>query len=420
MTAGNKQRFKYALFLVPVIVLAYSVKISLKPSDFTVFLEAASMISEGQSPYNEWIFVSEGNYCFYFYSPFWAVLLIPFSYLPEFVPQLLWLILSAFFLYRIWQLLKQYIAPEIIPKRLMNIVLILTVLMSVRFILYNFEMIQMTVFLLWGSLESIRLINEKRFVFGTALLAFVINVKILPIVIIPYLIYRGQLKAVVITLGFSVLFLFLPALFIGWDQNTVLLTEWFDVINPTNSEHLLEADLGPHSLTALIPTLFSETEGILPSHRNIMSLSVENAVLVMNGIRVVLIFFALYFLAWPPFKAAKSKIHDLYALSYLFLMIPLIFPHQQKYAFFCIVPAIFYTLNFLVNNYGKKEGRGKYYLIVVLFSLSFLLMTGTTDGLVGRELNQLFQHYKLITYGTLLLIPVLVLCKVRYFSKYLD
>ena len=47
-------------------MLAYALKIALKSSDFTVFLEAAEMINAGQTPYNTWIFVSEGNILFLF------------------------------------------------------------------------------------------------------------------------------------------------------------------------------------------------------------------------------------------------------------------------------------------------------------------------------------------------------------------
>ncbi len=38
----------------------------------------------------------------------------------------------------------------------------MVILLNIRYIIYNFEMIQLTIFLLWGALESLNLINNKR------------------------------------------------------------------------------------------------------------------------------------------------------------------------------------------------------------------------------------------------------------------
>jgi len=272
-------------------------------------------------------------------------------------------------------------------------------------------MIQMTIFMLWGGLEALRLMNAQKTILGALLLAFIINVKLLPLVLIPYLLYRRRFKEVVYTITFSIVLLILPTLLLGWHENVFLLEGWFAVINPLNEVHLLEVDLGPHSLTALIPTLFTETDGVLTYNRNIMSLTQDSAIRLMNFTRLGLIVLTLYFLKWPPFKIVTNKVIDLYVVSYLFLLIPLIFPHQQKYAFFCIVPVIFYLSVYLIQIWYIFERNPIKKFVLLFLSLSFVLMVLTTDGIVGRSLNEIFQHYKLITYGALLLIPALMLAR---------
>jgi hypothetical protein len=274
-------------------------------------------------------------------------------------------------------------------------------------------MIQMTIFLLWGSLESLSLFKNKKYLAGGALLALIINIKILPIVLIPYLIYRKELKGTFSTLLFSILFLILPCLFLGWSRNLFMLSEWWSVINPNNAEHLLEADLGLHSLTALIPSLLTKTDGVLPYSRNILNLDLKTSTLILNTVRTGLILFTLYFLRWPPFKKAKSRISEIRELSYIFLLIPLLFPHQQKYAFFLAFPTLFYSSYFIVINFQSGTrimNNRKYYAVIILLILSFALMTLTTDGLIGRNLNQITQHFKTITYGAIILIIILSLC----------
>jgi hypothetical protein len=404
---------KYGLILLGVMVAGFLVVQALGDGDFKVFLEAARLVAAGKNPYHVWIFLSEGNYALYFYSPLWAMILIPFSYLPNFIPNFIWLTANTWFLYRIWILLTKYIDLQNLSKRQVSWLLFFTITLNARFILYNFGMIQMTVFILWGALESLGLFKHRRFIAGGLLLALIINIKILPVVLIPYLLYRRELKGALSTMIFSVFFLLLPGLILGWTTNLFMLSEWWKVIDPGNAEHLLESDLGVHSLTALIPSLLTKTKGALPYPRNILNLDLATTTFITNSARLALILFALWFLRWPPFKRVKSGFREIYELSYIFLLIPLIFPHQQKYAFFLACPALFYVSYFIVCGFqpGTRILHQKeYYAAIALLALSFVLMTLTTDSIIGRNLNQVTQHYKTITYGAIMLIFILLLC----------
>jgi len=413
-----KKWFRYFLFALVAGLLIFSVIRALKPSDFSVYLEAGNYLKNGQNPYGEWLFVSEGNYCKYFYSPLWALILIPFTYFPPFIPSFIWLLGSIFFLYRIAVLLRLYAHIQRLNPQLERWVFMGVLVCSARFVLDNFAMVQLTIFLVWSSLEALRLMQSKNWVYGAALLPFAINVKLLPLVLIPYLLYRGHFKATTVILLFSVFYLLVPALFLGWEMNTLLLQGWFDVINPSNAEHTLETELGPHSLTALIPTLFSKTDGILDLNRNLFSFSLQRAITVLQIVRLALILLTLYFIGKRIFRPAETALHELYALAYIFLLIPLIFPHQQKYAFFCLVPTFYYIFCFLAYTVETHTGiKRRKTAVCVLLAISFVCMTLTTDGFVGRDLNEVFQHYKLITYGALLLIPALMLAHPKFIQR---
>lgn len=372
--------------------------------DFKVFLEASKLIAEGENPYGEWIFVSEGNYAKYYYSPLWAVLLFPFLSLSNILPNAIWLLLNYFFLYRIFSLLRNKLFDFNLSEKQSFLISLFSTLLSIRFILYNLDMLQMTPFIIWGVLESNRLAKEKQNILAGVLLAFIINIKIIPIVILPYWIYRKQVIPSLVAVVSFILFLILPATLIGMEFNSELLKSWWHTMNPSNVEHLIEDEFGAHSLTALCTTLFMETESIFQYKRNIVELSLNHIQLIINSIRAILILTVLALLKPKSLFKSRKGVIELKELSYLLLLIPLIFPRQQKYAFLLALPAQYYVVSFLVLQYRRVKNTFQWKLVLVLVCCSFLLMTATSDLLLGRNLSKITQHYKLITYGALALL----------------
>ncbi len=411
---------KLKIFLIGItglLVLGFIIKQATYNGDFRVFLEASKLIQEGVNPYSNWI-VSEGGGYRYFYSPLWAILLIPFTHLPFTLVNIIWLCLNLVFLYRVGCLLKEYLPP--LPAKGLRVLLVLSLLLTIRLLLNNFQLVQMTIFLLWGAMESLALFDKRKLMLGGALLALVINIKLLPLVLIPYLLYRAYYKGLFATLGFSLLFLILPSLYSGWTQNTLHLLGWWHLLNPTNSSHLVETTLGPHSLTALIPTLFTKTEGVLPISRNITNLSPVYSTYILNSIRAILILVTLFFLKWSPFTPSKSKLDQLRELAYIFMITPLIFPHQQKYAFFLITPAVVYLCHFIIYNFEKRKENMKsatWFTIILLMNLAFISITLSWDDIIGRDLNEISQHFKTITWGTFALIGALILADPKFTIK---
>ena len=68
----------------------------------------------------------------------------------------------------------------------------------------------------------------------------------------------------------------------------------------------------------------------------------------------------------------------------------------------------------MIDGYHKGDTGKQYLSTLVLFVISFVLCTMTTDLLLGMHYSIITQYLKTITIGTLLLIPALALNK-RYF-----
>lgn len=243
----KKVNKKYYIGFLLVLLLAYLIVLSQSKGDFKVMLDAAELLRNGKNIYN----VSLGdNVGLYYYSPLFALLLIPFTYVPYFIPNLLWLLASAFWVYRIWKLIQKDLDLTGFSNKQINQLIILSFLCTIRFILYNFGLIQLTVFMLWAILESLHLFEKNKNIHGSLLLALAINFKLLPIVILPYLFYRKNFQPLFLTLFFMAVYLFLPALFISKTTNSFLLYEWWGAINPAQDGFKFETDWSVHSLNA--------------------------------------------------------------------------------------------------------------------------------------------------------------------------
>lgn len=409
----NKIILKIIKITIALLVILYCIKLGLKGGDFEIYMGAAELLKNGESCYNVWIHLGGDNYCGYSYSPIFAIFLIPFTYLPQYTTQVIWLLVNLVFLYRIFIIINWFLPISKLSVKAYKYWVLLALLLSVRFILHNFEMVQMTIFLLFICLEAIYQLEHKKHGFSGLLIATGIVIKIIPIVLIPYLIYRKQFKTVLIALVFVFLFLTMPALIYGWEFNSNLLMDWFNIINFNNPEFVLNQNKngeGVHSLSGLFAGYFGNVNDT-NYPRNIMHLSKDSIALILNGTRLFFILFTFYFLRLPFFKKAESKLFTFWELSYIFCIIPLIFPNQQKYAFFFIVPAVFYLLFYLIiiyknNIYAKNTFR----ILIGILILHFILSTLTTDGLIGKQLSNLTQYYKTITFGTFLLIVLLAIC----------
>jgi hypothetical protein len=415
MQLFNNKRYKFIPYVGLVLLAAFLVKECFREGDFKVFLDAAKTLKEHHSMYGIWL--NEGS-AKYFYSPLFALILMPFIVFPAYVISFIWLCANVYFLVRIWKFISLKLDITVFTKKELYLFLVIALLLSMRFLLYNFDNIQMTIFLLWAIFESLLLFEKGKNKSGAFLLALAINIKLMPIVIIPYLLLRKRFIPVLWIVAFSIVLLYLPALFLGFEFNNFLIREWGKVINPLNNDNSIDASYGVQGLTPWLATLLMKTTGgELSYKRNIAELDMATVNWVINIARAAFIVFTLYFTGFTFFKKAKSKLRMFWELSYIVLIAPLVFPHQQKYAFFLAAPALTYMAYFIVYHYHSKFkciSYSRWVFVIVLVSLSFILNTLTSDMFIGYHWSQITQHYKSITYGTIIVVIALALCRPSY------
>ena len=384
--------------------------------DFNIFISASRDLLSGKNIYHIWY----NQWYNYYYDLLFALILVPFTYLPLYVVKALWLVLNVFFVYRIWMILVSWLPLEQLKGKSRIFFIILSFVFILSFLRDNFHLSQLTIFMLYMILEGLFLIEHNKKIPGSILLAFAINVKLLPVLVVPYLIYRKEWKPALYIIGFMILFLFVPVIFLGFEYTRFLLLERWNLINPMNQSHILDtSERSFHSLSTLLSTLLVKDCGdyqhALHLKRNIADISVENLNIVINIVRGILILFFLYFLRTSPFKNTPGKLQRLYEVSYLCLIIPLIFPHQQYYAFFFIFPASTYLIYYLIYLFFDQENRMitrlyklKKILLIIFLSIVYFL---TNSHFILGQFNHIYDHYKTLTYGVLILMILLAICR---------
>lgn len=418
-----KNNWFYIIFTIAVsLFILYAAQ---GRGDFHIYVSAARDLLLHKNIYT----ILYNDWFHYFYGVLFAIVLAPISFLPFYVVHVLWLILNVFFLYRIWAIIKEWLPLKLLNDKNKLLLTILTFLFMFRFIRDNFRTGQVTIFMLYIMLEGISLITKEKIKRGAALIAFGIEVKILPVVLLPYLLYRKHYKAFVYTIVFFVGFIFLPSIFIGHDYNMFLQSERYKLLNPTNVEHIADAEERSfHSLTTLFSVLLLDDPGdqyALDIKRNIANVSMHTLSLVINIARAILILFTLFFLKTLPSKKEISNLHRLYELSYIIAIIPLIFPHQQHYAFFLIMPAVSYLLFYmlvvffhkddvLVNNKIQKENSSHKKLFVWSMIILFFF---TSNHFILGTFREYYDHFKTLTYAGLFLLILLGISNPRNIEK---
>ncbi|MBI4646226.1 MAG: DUF2029 domain-containing protein [Bacteroidia bacterium] len=350
---SKKNVWYYLILIGALIIILFEANTG---NDFDIYISAASDLFHNKNIY----LTTYNDGYHYYYSVLFALLLIPFTFIPIYIVKVIWLLLNIFFVYRLWQIITGLL-PYSFSKKIKTLFTIVSFIFILRFLRDNFHLAQVTIFLLYLSMEGLHQIFKGRKLSGSALIALGINIKLMPILLIPYLFYRNEIKAGIYTIIIYIFFFFIPVLCIGWKNNIALLTEWWNLVNPVNTTNIVDAEERSfHSLSTLLSVYLLDDPGdkhALHVKRNIINVSYNTLFILLTISRIALLLLFLYFLRTLPFKKPRSSLHILYETGYIFLITPLIFPHQQHYAFFFLFSSViylFYTLFFIFLIADKK------------------------------------------------------------------
>lgn len=355
--------------------------------DFNVFYHAGKRLLNGENIYGE-----PHHYNLkYFYSVLFAAWMSSMQGIGIVAAKWVWFTVNFILLFRTLFILKGLI-PEGTKGRLL-IFFVLMLIMS-KIILINYVSNQITIVILWTVLEAYVQLKNGRTFLAAAIICLGINIKILPVVVVPYMIFVSteRWRFLFAGVGFLLLYTFSPALLFGWNYNWILLGEWAKTLNPVSDIHVMQTyEYGILDISSLITKFLSDEPVYLEPKLNIASWSKAQLFLLTNAVRVLCLSGAVY-LVIKVRKPIAGVSHHVIVLAAFMALAPLCFPHQREYSYLFYSPL--WLVIMIISLSLKQWTTWLTFAVLVLFS--GLL---TWVDFVGRDMVDVFNFYRIITMG---------------------
>lgn len=347
-------------------------------ADFRVYYDAANAIANNTQLYGVAFGVSSG---FYKYSPFTAVLFLPFTLLPFNISAALFLGLIVFALGRFapWlhKLIEQLNGFKMHHK---GWLLFASTIFVGHHLEREWHLGNVNLFLLILVSFIFYLLHDKQTWLAGLLYGFVLLVKLHFVILLPYIIWKKQWRVITFMLLGVTLGLVFPALWKGWNGNLSWLNEWVKTIDNHNTA--VESNLN---------TIFGlYTIYLYPITQLPMSTTIATVlVLIVGGVFGTLLLIRL-----------KSHQGSIQFIEY-FTLVALIpnLAHTDTEHFMWSWPLIAYCLAYVfIGNARYKT------MLIALLIVSFIPYCLNSRDIIGIEMGMVFDRYGLLGLSNLLII----------------
>ena len=357
-------------------------------SDYRVYYDTGKNILNGRD-----IYMRHSNEITPFkYSPFFAVLISPLSLVDQRTSASLFFILNLLFLSLIFWFCRKILFFKKLGFREEFLVLFITAVLSFRFILHCLSSGQVGLFILSLLLWGIFLVNKDKLFWGAFLIAGSIMIKYMPIIFVAYFFFRKKYKIVGLILASLLIYISIPALFLGLAKNVKYFMSWLPYIASTSLDGGSITDLENNSLWMLVSRLFYN----LPPSVSIIT--------------VVGIFLGLFYLITfdRKFSGKNKMILDFRcSINYglLFICCALFNPNAWQHNFVVLIFPYMLCVYYLFLSKFKDK------IVTLLLITSFIFCSGFSESLVGESLHAASLYLFPIVIGSLAIFTALIKIK---------
>ena len=408
----KSQKAKNIILGILLLVLFFElIRSSLRNGDFIGYLNAGNLTLNGQNLYSDYLNT---------WPPFFSVFSVPLALLDKLNGTLArgtWTVLtllSLFWLMRItvrWvhgkRLLLPYKKGDESTIEFTNFLVLVPFLILFRFVLDNLTNLQINLILLWTSVLVIDWFIKGKHSWAGALLALSISLKVYPIFLLLYFVFKRELKLVSWTVLFFIIINTVPFVVYGYEQAIQYYAHWWnEIASPYASvQHKNQ------SFFSMLRSLLTNESPGFDIYINVMDLPIKTLKKVAYGVIIVGALYPMYLFR----DKLKNKQDEFALIEYAFVLaaIPILSPLAWKAYFIFLWPAYLLIYHYL---YHMKTGmkQQKITILKVLYFVSILLNVFSTELFTGPRFSDILESYSCITIGTMLvLLVLLVLYKVR-------
>ena len=334
------------------------------------------------------------------YPPLFAFVMIPFVFLPMWLRNVVWYILSVSLLYYSFRLCEYltrktfaitFVGNELMWFRALSFILSLKFILSVlENQSYDYLVFFFILLGIYGLVER----NDMSTSFG---LSFAAALKATPVLFFPYILFQRRWKSLAACIALFLFFSFLPDLFFTpKDLDTGYFTGWVqDIATPALSGAKSPVDYafweGENPLNQSLRSFVYRIATRLNLHREFYKI-----LYVVYG---VLIFFAGCLLL----KSAKFKYPFIFDASVLLIVMLMLSPISSKSHFVVLMLPYMVIVGYLIKQRSFRNS------VSVLLLLSFILHSLTSTDLVGTQVARWGSYMGSVTIGTIVVLIALAM-----------
>lgn len=253
---------------------------------------------------------------------------------------------------------------------------------TITFIFDMYDLGQPNLLLLAMLLYGFWLLGEARPWFAGSMFALATAIKVFPVAVLPYLVWRRQWKAVASTLVFLVLLLFvLPAPIRGFEHNVTELKTWYrGMVGSSSEKGFGQRDeqnwswvnqsiiAVTHRLTR--PVNYNQDDPKRPARTmNIVDVSFKTANLIVVAVSLAI---GLGFIAVMPPASRRTERSDAEELGILFCLMTVASPLARQYYFMWL----FFPITVLIHRAAydpRPRARAGTWALLALAGILLLL-----------------------------------------------
>lgn len=381
------------------------IKSEFAKGDMEAFLHAAQLLIRGENIYQTPSRDLTQGGVYYLYLPLLAILFVPLALLPVNFSIVLWNVFNVFLVFWIVRTFYETMTGERFAD-LSNAqfwtICFLPILLTLRFILHHLSYGQANLLVLACLIGALKLMRNRRDLSGGALIGTALILKMIAVPFVFWIVAERKIKTMIgIALGILLGAFVVPAVFLGVSQNFDYFIFWLDNAIVRESLSTARVPLGVNvSLQAQLQRFFTPVHAF-EFRGNSVSLMIfelsPTTIRVLAKIIQAAVLGAIFFYA-VKFRALPEIVSRWGGAALTFALIPLFAPTTQKHYFVMLLPAyVFVIYWWSFRHMTDKIFRG---LVVA----SFVCLSLTVDGLVGKTLDDFFTAAGFLAWGTMLLV----------------
>jgi len=404
MLKGKKAK-NIILGILLLVLLFELVRSSLRNGDFIGYLNAGNLTLNGQNIYSDYLNT---------WPPFFSVFCVPLSLLDKLNGTLvrgLWTVFTLASLFWLMQITVRWLHGKrlLLPYKkgneasmgMSNFLVLVPFLILFRFVLDNLTNLQINLILLWASVLVVDWFIKGKHSWAGALLAFIISLKVYPIFLLLYFVFKREFKLVIWTLLFLAVINAVPFLVYGSEQALQYYAHWWnEIASPYASvQHKNQ------SFFSMMRSLLTNESPGFDIYINVVDLQIRTLKKVTYGIIIIGALYPMYMFR----DKLKDKQGESALIEYAFVLaaIPILSPLAWKAYFIFLWPAYLLIYYYL---YHQTAGVKKRTLTIlkVLYFISILLNIFSTELFMGPRFSDILESYSCITIGTLMVLGILL------------